>query len=432
MSSTVNSAERYRPAMPESLADRLRARGSVPPDYTGRGLLNLPATVLAAFGAANADDPPPLTDLDPALLDGVRQIVVVLADGLGTWQLKRFCAEGVTPFLARMLERAAAREHAQLLDCTTVFPSTTAAALTTMHTARTPQEHGNIAYFVWLDEFEQVTAMLRWGPAITRRGSYFDDAKKDPQQYVKVSSIHGRLRERGVVTYLIEPEIFRNEPMKRMHAREATYVGYILPSTMGVRLRELIESRPHGTAPSYVYAYWSGIDSASHLYGPMSGEAKAEAAAFDLSLGRAIGDRAPGDTLVMLTADHGHAFTDPDKLVDVLGDQELRAMLRNPIAGEPRLVFLHTDHADLVKQHLEERWPGVFTLLDRDELIDGGFFGRGDPTMARRRIGEVCAMLTGDRGARIMRVDGQDIRHRGSHGGMSADEMRIPVLAWRV
>jgi hypothetical protein len=30
-----------------------------------------------------------------------------------------------------------------------------------------------------------------------------------------------------------------------------------------------------------------------------------------------------------------------------------------------------------------------------------------------------------------MRVDGQDFRHKGSHGGMTPDEMRIPVLAWR-
>jgi len=418
--------------MPTTLSERLRARGAVLPDYAGRGLVNLPATVLAAFGARTAEDPPPLADLDPGLLDGARQIVAVLADGLGWWQLEKLCASGATPFLARMVERARRREDAQLLEATTVFPSTTAAAITTMHTARTPQEHGNIAYFVWLEEFAQVTAMLRWGPAITRRGSYFDDPKNDPKAYVKVPSIHGRLRERGVAPYVVEPEMFRNEAMTRMHAREATFVGYQLATTMGVRLRELVEGRLHGATPAYIYAYWSGIDATSHLYGPMSDEAAAEAASFDLNLARAVGDRKAGDTLVLLTADHGHAFTDPEKMVDLLGDDELRGLLRNPIAGEPRLAFLHTDHPAEVRDHLEARWPGLFTLLDRDELIAAGFFGgRGDTGLAKKRIGEVCAMLLSDRAARIMRVDGQDFRHRGSHGGMSSDEMRIPILAWR-
>jgi hypothetical protein len=51
--------------------------------------------------------------------------------------------------------------------------------------------------------------------------------------------------------------------------------------------------------------------------------------------------------------------------------------------------------------------------------------------MARRRIGEVVALLDRDLSASIVKVEGQTVRHRGSHGGMTADEMRIPVLAWR-
>lgn len=410
---------------------RLRARDAVPPSYDGRGLINLSCTVLDAFGARSDDDPPPLSELDGALIDGARQIVVVLADGLGWWQMERFCDEGVTPFIARLRERAARHDAAQLLEATTVFPSTTVAALTTLHTARTPQEHGNLAYFLWLDEFAQVTQMLRWGAGNTRRGSYFDDGTVDPQRYVTVPSIHGRLRERGVATYVIEPDVFRTGAMTRMYWREATYVSYVLQTTMGVRLRDLVVSRPHGTQPSFVYAYWAGIDTTSHLHGPMSAEARAEAAGFDLNLAQALADRPARDTLVILTADHGHAFTDPDKQIDLLDDLELRALLRNPLAGEPRLAFLHTDHAALVRQHLDERWPGVFALIDREELVASGMFGRGDPSLVRRRVGDLCALLSGDRAARIMRVDGQDVRHRGSHGGMSGDEMRIPILAWR-
>jgi hypothetical protein len=414
--------------MPHPLTLRLRARGFVIPDYDGGGLLNVPATVLDALGAREPGDAPPLRGLDPALLEGARQVVVVLADGLGWWQLEMLCDQGDTPFLAELRERARRRDRAQLLEATTVFPSTTAAAITTLNTARTPLEHGNIAYFLWIEEFAQVTQMLRWGSAITRRGSYFDDPGVDPLRYVKVPSIHARLRERGIPSHVIEPEIFRSEAMTRMHAAEASYVGYALPSSMGVRLRALVDDGPR---PSYVYAYWSGIDTISHLHGPRSEEAAMEAALFDLDLRRALGHRRGGDTLVLLTADHGHATTDPDKMIDVVGDGELRALLRNPPAGEPRLVFLHTDRPELVREHIDRKWPGLFTLLDRDELIEAGLFGRGDPTLARRRIGEVVALLDRDFFASIVNVDGQTFLHRGSHGGMTADEMRIPVLAWR-
>src|SRR5438128_603619 len=318
-SNTVRIATQYRPAMPGALIERLRARGFVPPDYDGGSLLNVAVTVLDLVGARDDTDPPPLRALDPAMREGVRQVVVVLADGLGTAQLRALCAAGDTPFVASLLARAEARDGAQLIEATTIFPSTTAAAITTLNTARTPQEHGNIAYFIWLEEFAQVTQMLRWGPGVNRRGSYFDDQRIDPRDYVKVGSVHGRIRQRGGASWVIE----------------------------------------------------------------------------------------------------------------LIGDRELRDLLRNPIAGEPRLAFLHTDKADRVKQHLERRYPNTFFLFDRDEAIDAGLFGRGDPEVARRRIGEVCAMLGDDRAASIVKVDGQIFRHRGSHGGMSPEEMNIPVLVWR-
>lgn len=401
------------------------------PDYEGRGLANIPATVLDVLGAREETDLPPLLDLDPALRDGARQVVLVVADGLGYAQLERLCAAGETPFMASLLERARRRDGVQLIDASSVFPSTTAAAITTLHTARTPQEHGNIAYFLWLDEFGQVAQMLRWGPANVRRGSFFDDGRHDPRRFAAVGSLHRKLREHGARSYVIEPEAFRGEAMTRMHASEAEFSGYVLPSTLGVRLAELLDTRPWRTTPAYVYAYWAGVDTAGHLYGPHSAEHAAEAAALDRTLERAFGSRSAGDTLVLLTADHGHASVDPVELIELDADAELRSMLRHPLAGEPRLVFLHTDHPVRVRAYLEQRWPGAFVMLDREALLGAGLFGRGDATLARRRIGELCAMLPDQRAASIVRVDGRVVRHRGAHGGMTVDEMRIPILAWR-
>jgi len=417
--------------MPNALIDRLRARGFVPPDYDGGGLVNVAATVLDVLGVRDETDPPPLRALEPSLREGVRQVVVVLADGLGLGQLRALRATGDMPFVTSILERAERHERAQFIEATTIFPSTTAAAITTLNTARTPQEHGNLAYFIWLEEFRQVTQMLRWGPGVNRRGSYFDDQRIDPREYVKVPSVHARLRQRGGRSWVIEPELFRNEAMTRMHAAEAGFAGYYLPSSMSVRLRDLLEQRPWGDAPAYVYAYWAGIDAVAHVSGPQSADHATEAALFDNALQRAVGSRPPGDTLIILTADHGHAFTDPNRLIDLVGDAQLRSLLRNPIAGEPRLAFLHTDQAERVKQHLEGRYPETFFFLDREEAIAAELFGRGEPDIAKQRIGEVLAMLGGDRAASIVKVDGQTFRHRGSHGGMSPEEMRIPVLAWR-
>ena len=97
----------YRAAMPNALRERLRAHGFQLPDYDGGGLVNVASTVLDLCGARTSADPPPLRGVDPALLTGVRNVLVVLCDGLGSDQLQRLAKAGDTPFLARVLERAA-------------------------------------------------------------------------------------------------------------------------------------------------------------------------------------------------------------------------------------------------------------------------------------------------------------------------------------
>src|SRR5260221_9122889 len=175
--------------MPDALRERLRAHGYVLPEYDGGGLLNVAGTVLDLCDARRPQDPPPLRGIDPALLRGVRTVVLVLCDGLGSDQLKRLAQAGDVPFLARILQRAKRGDAAQLIDPTTIFPSTTAAAITTIQTATTPQEHGNIAYFLWLEQFALVAQMLRWGPAAQRRGSFFDDRPIRPRADAKVPPI---------------------------------------------------------------------------------------------------------------------------------------------------------------------------------------------------------------------------------------------------
>jgi hypothetical protein len=201
---------------------------------------------------------------------------------------------------------------------------------------------------------------------------------------------------------------------------------------MGARIAQLLDQRPWGSARAYVYAYWAGVDTTGHLYGPRSAEHAIEAAALDRVLERALSQPRDGDTLVLLTADHGHAEIDPAYLMDLDADAELRSLLREPLAGEPRLVFFRTDRAGAVRAYLDERWPGAFTFFERDEAIAAGLFGRGDASAARRRVGELCGMIRGERAAALVRVDGQIPSHRGAHGGMTADEMRIPILAWRI
>ncbi|MBI3145954.1 MAG: phosphodiesterase, partial [Pseudogulbenkiania sp.] len=97
--------------------------GSHWPDYHGHSLLNLTATLAEALGASTGHAPlrrPALTGLAAR-----RHVILLVIDGLGLQQLQ---ALGPGSVLRR-------HQHGTL---TSVFPSTTAAAITTLMTGQPP------------------------------------------------------------------------------------------------------------------------------------------------------------------------------------------------------------------------------------------------------------------------------------------------------
>src|SRR5687767_3606874 len=130
------------------------------PDYSGGSLVNLMASIVASRGGK----PPhvPLRNIETETLRAARNVVLLIIDGLGDNYLMRRGAGGE---LAR-------RRRAAL---TSVFPSTTASAITTTYTGRTPLEHGLTGWFTYFGEAGCVSAALPFRSRgdylpLTRRG----------------------------------------------------------------------------------------------------------------------------------------------------------------------------------------------------------------------------------------------------------------------
>src|SRR5262245_7057267 len=113
------------------------------PDYTGGSLVNLMASITAARGGKALHAP--LKNLHAGEIAAARNLVLLLVDGLGDNYLLRSGAGG---------ELARRRRGA----LTSVFPSTTASAITTSYTGCTPLEHGLTGWFTYFGEAGCVAA----------------------------------------------------------------------------------------------------------------------------------------------------------------------------------------------------------------------------------------------------------------------------------
>jgi predicted AlkP superfamily pyrophosphatase or phosphodiesterase len=359
-----------------------------------------------------------------------------VADGLGHHQLMREIEAGNAPHLAGLIEQ----DDVSYQPITSVFPTTTVAALGSVNSATTPIDHGLLSYTVFVPEFETVVEMIRWGP-LNRRISFTDpEFGRAPEEFFWAPTMYHRLHAAGVTrTFAVNPTGFAGTALTRMLHQGATYCGYIATSSMSALVSRALADEPF--TPTYVYAYWPTVDTVAHLIGPNSDEHGAEVTAIDAGFGRLIRRLSSGgDTLVLLTADHGHVATGPDQQISLDEHPELLAMLRQPVAGERRAVYLYAaqGHTQDVVNYCRERLHDVSAVMTQPEAIKEGLFGPGQVSeRAAARIGDVL-LFPRQNLQLVSTVRGPDgtpmsaPNFKGLHGGLSEDEALVPLLALRV
>jgi predicted AlkP superfamily pyrophosphatase or phosphodiesterase len=384
-----------------------------------------------------------LASLDASILPesltlGVKSVVLIVADGLGHLQLQREIAAGNAPNLAALLARAAVGDECvSYSPITSVFPTTTVAALGSVNSAVVPAAHGLLSYTLWLPEFDTLAEMIRWGPA-NRRGTFADpEFGSSPESFFWAQTIYERLQAAGVErTFAVNPLHFSGTALTRMLHQHATYAGYVATSSLQPIVARLLAESSDTT---YIYAYWPTVDTIAHVLGPLTAEHGAEVAALDFQIGRLIRSLPErGDTLVMLTADHGHVDVDPEQPVRFAEHPDLLAMLRVAPAGERRAVYLYPREgaAKEVAAYTRERMHDVAGTVLRADAVELGLFGPEPLTeRAAARIGEVLLFPRGNLElvAPVETTDGL-VPHkvfRGLHGGLSAEEALVPLLALR-
>jgi predicted AlkP superfamily pyrophosphatase or phosphodiesterase len=251
------------------------------PDYSGGSLVNLVASIVAARGGKALH--PLLANLRDDELRDARNLVFLIIDGLGDNYLRRRGAGGEL-----------ARRRGAL---TSVFPSTTASAIPTSYTGRTPLEHGLTGWFTYFGEAGCVSAALPF----RSRGDFLPLARRGVtpgQIYVSGSIFESLPAKCFVVTY---KEIVDSE-YNTHHCRGAQRIAYETLDELVAQVEAAVKSGPER---KFVYAYWPVYDMISHRFGSESAEAFEQFGKIDAAFGALLGRLAGTETAVVATADHG-------------------------------------------------------------------------------------------------------------------------------
>jgi hypothetical protein len=383
------------------------------PDYAGGGLVNLMASVLGAFGAR--PDHPELRLLPAGELAAARNVVLLLVDGLGYHYLERHAAAG-----------GALRRHLRG-TMTSVFPSTTATAITALHTGFSPRQHGLTGWFTWLAEAGGVAAVLPF----RRRdgGAPLAELGVDPGQVFVGPPLFERLDGES---WVISPRAIIDSDYSRVHCGGARRVPYgALEELFGLAAAAVRQSRRR----AYVYAYLPDFDALAHARGVGSPECLAVLRRVETGFEALLGALAGTGTTVIVTADHGFIDTVPERRLDLADFPGLAELLDGPLWGEPRAAYCRAlpGRAEELARRAARALAGAARVYPSGKLLADGWFGRGatHPRFAER-IGDFTLVMEQDYALRDWLPEEKRIVQVGVHGGVSEAEMRVPLVAVNV
>lgn len=383
-------------------------RDFVIPDYQGGSIVNLMASLMTCLGGKSLYAP--LRSLAPEEMRQYENIVLMIIDGLGQ------------EFLSEYGQQSIFVKH-QRDTMTSVFPATTATAVTTFLTGLAPQQHAITGWFMYLKEMGVAAAIL---PFIARfGGGPFGKLGIMPKIIMDKTPLFDKI---GADSYYVIHDDLVDSDYTRAFAGSAQPVGFQGLDDMLFRIQDIITSHHH---KKYIYAYWPALDSVCHRHGTTSAEAQQHFADLTKAIPEFVDSVKGTSTLLLITADHGLVDTLPEQTIKVSDHPDFVDTLTLPICGEPRVAYCYVRPAKVERfeSYVQTKFKDACVMHRAQDLVDENYFGLFGPhPRLLDRIGDYVLVMKDNYVIRDFVLGEKEFYFTGYHGGMSKAEMLVPLI----
>lgn len=358
------------------------------PDYNNC-ITNLACSIQKEFGIEPAN--PTLKMCDKLLQKQYKNIVVILFDGMG----KNILEENLEKdgFL-----------NSHLVDYySSVFPPTTVAATTSMLSGLHPYEHSWLGWNCYYKEIDKNVTVFRNTEMDTDiPAAEFNVA----HTYCPYKSVIEQIKEKGGNAFYLAPFV---KPYPSDFSQICQKIG---------KLCKL-------SAKKYIYAYWHEPDDTMHEVGCYSEVSKKILKELEYQVQELCG--ALEDTLVIVTADHGHINVEGAVITDYPKITE--CLLRKPsIESRALNFFVKNGMEQQFEAECKKEFGEKYRLFSKEQVREEQLFGFGtEHPRFDEMLGDYLAVAVSN--FTIFGSVEKKETFLSSHAGLTEEEMIIPFIA---
>ncbi len=391
----------------------------IKPRYDIGGFAGLPAAIRGIF---NGEQPYPQfsTDYD--------NVILCFIDGFGWRHVDKF---GAYPFLDRFAR------NGSMQKITSQFPSSTSCHVTCIHTGQNVGQSGVIEWNYYDPLLDAMIVPLLFSFSGTSERDQLKTTGIDPARLYPDETLYQKLKSQGVESTIFQHREYTPSTYSNIVFNGGKARGYkSLPETV----LNLSKGLNQAQGKNYFFLYYDRIDSIGHDYGPNSEQVEAEVDMFMQVMDRQFTNKAmpKGKTLLLLTADHGQSEVDPATTIyinQVLpGFEKYIKTNRNGELLVPGgscrdfFMYIKDDLLDEVLQLLQERLEGKADVVRTSDLIDQGYFGHEVSETFRSHVGNLVILAYRHESVWWYEQGRYEQKFYGHHGGLTPQEMEIPLL----
>ena len=360
-------------------------------------------------------------------------VVLFLIDSFGWRFFEKFQD---TPFLKRLTK------NGKVEKLTAQFPSTTSAHITTIHTGLTVGQSGVYEWFYYEPLLDCIIAPLLFSFAGDQERDTLNGMVKATKLYPN-KTLYQDLSMLGMDSHIFGMREYTPSTYSNVVMKGAKLNSFKTLAEAVVNLGKLLETQ---TKPTYVHFYFDKIDSICHEYGPTAMQTEAEIEAFLLIMEYFFSRVFTGKqkVLFLMTADHGASEVDPKTTIFLNKDKRFKGVERFiktnrsgellVPAGSARDMFLYIKDELLeeVQEFFKNRLEGKAEVVKTEWLVEHGYFGPLISPQFQARVGNLVILPHRYESVWWYEKDKFEQRFYGHHGGLTPQEMEIPLITLEI
>lgn len=380
------------------------------PNYKDGSIVNLMSSIEKALSGKPKYKP--LKSLKPEELSDSKNIVLLVIDGLGYEYLMKHGKR--TIFNKNLKDRI-----------TSIFPPTTATSIPAFLFGVPAQQHAITGWYTLLKEIGVVAAVLHLVSKL--KGQPFDKAGINPKDIFQQKPFFEKIK---VKSYHVSDEIILNTGFNLAINQKVKKLPFKRGSLNGF-FRQIKKAINLNNRKKFIYAYWSEFDHFCHHYGTRSKKTLNHFKEIDKKLRSLLKSIKGTNTTVIVTSDHGFIECPKSKAIDVKKHPIIKDALTLPLCGEPRLAFcyVHPSKAKQFETYVKKKLKHACYLYKSEELIKKNYYGLFKPNKKLfDRVGDYTLIMKDGYQIKGGILDKKADFHLGNHGGVSKEEMFVPLI----